>query len=260
ALGAPLAEPTASLVDFTDAIGVSVRYSLLQRDSNAKTNSIHRLVQTVIRNEMSKAEQRLWAERAVRSVNSSFPEDEYYTWPDCERLIQHVHTLSTVIENFNFAFPEGAQLLSRAGSFLKERGGYGPAEKLLKHSLQIYEMTSGAAHHDAFQVRIDLADVYRTICAYPEAEQLYQQCKTTREEAFGLDHPDVARVLNRLAVIYTLQARYDDADLILGTCLAIYQNANLEESSEYAKALSDRGGLYQTLAKYEEAESLYKTA
>ena len=54
---------------WNDVLSEILKYSLLRRDSKARTLEIHRLVQTVLKQAMDQATQRLWAKRAVRAVN-----------------------------------------------------------------------------------------------------------------------------------------------------------------------------------------------
>ena len=55
------------------AIAEILKYSLPRRDPKAGTLEIHRLVQTVLKQGMDEATQRLWAERVVRAVDRAFP-------------------------------------------------------------------------------------------------------------------------------------------------------------------------------------------
>ena len=68
-----------------EAIEVLRRYSLVRRNAETKLLSVHRLVQAVLIDAMKEEDQRLWAERAVRAVNSVFP--EYDAWTEAERYL-----------------------------------------------------------------------------------------------------------------------------------------------------------------------------
>jgi transcriptional regulator with XRE-family HTH domain/tetratricopeptide (TPR) repeat protein len=52
-----------------EAIEVLLRFSLIRRNAETGTLTIHRLVQAVLQDTMDKEMQRLWAERTVRAVN-----------------------------------------------------------------------------------------------------------------------------------------------------------------------------------------------
>src|SRR6266487_1895380 len=65
------------------------RTSLLQRDADAKTLSMHRLAQVVLKSRMEKETQRIWAERALRLVHRAFPAGTFETWPRCQRYLPH---------------------------------------------------------------------------------------------------------------------------------------------------------------------------
>jgi hypothetical protein len=104
------------------------KYSLLRRDPSARTLEIHRLVQAVLKQAMDEATKRLWAERAVRAVNRSFPLVEFSTWALCERLLPQAQACAQLISQWGFEIPEGPRLLSRAGVYLYERGHYIDAE------------------------------------------------------------------------------------------------------------------------------------
>src|SRR5947209_16250197 len=107
----PNLQPVASdPVELDAAIEELRRYSLMRRDPEAQTLTVHRLVQAVLKDEMDEETQRQWAERAVRAVNSAFPDVEYETWPECERLLLHARVCAELIEHWKMAFPEAAEL------------------------------------------------------------------------------------------------------------------------------------------------------
>src|SRR5581483_8220561 len=54
-------------------IELLLRYSLIRRNSEERSLSIHRLVQAVLKDGMDEETQRMWAERAIRAVNQAFP-------------------------------------------------------------------------------------------------------------------------------------------------------------------------------------------
>src|SRR5258708_40293001 len=60
-------------LEFNSAISEILKYSLLRREPRARTLEIHRLVQAVVRQGLDRTAQRLWAERAVRAINRTFP-------------------------------------------------------------------------------------------------------------------------------------------------------------------------------------------
>ncbi len=71
-LGSQLEPVAADQSRLNTTIRELLKYSLVHRDRETNTLSIHRLVQEVLKDQMNEGTQRLWAERTVRAVNRVF--------------------------------------------------------------------------------------------------------------------------------------------------------------------------------------------
>lgn len=146
------------------AIGSATRYSLVRRDAQAKTLSIHRLVQEVLRAEMGDAAERQWAERAVRVVNRAFPGGvEFADWPVCERLLPHAKACAAHVEQWRLEGREATRLLNRVGLYLQGRARYGEAEPLYRQALAIREKALGREHPDVATSQNNLASLLESM-------------------------------------------------------------------------------------------------
>jgi hypothetical protein len=74
-LGTDLASLAANSSQFDQAIAVLRRLSLVQRQTQTCTFSLHRLVQAVLRETMNEQEQGTWRKRVIAALNAIFPED-----------------------------------------------------------------------------------------------------------------------------------------------------------------------------------------
>ena len=71
------------------------------------------MVQEVLKAAMDDPTRRLWAERAVRTVNQAFPDVEYANWPLCGRLLPHALAVASWIERDRMEFQEAASILNK---------------------------------------------------------------------------------------------------------------------------------------------------
>ncbi|PZV10681.1 MAG: hypothetical protein DCF22_16085 [Leptolyngbya sp.] len=80
-----LAEQLAALADF----------SLIQRERATASYSIHRMVQAVIWQRLSEAEQQTWIERTITGLNAAFPDvTKFENWQICGYLVRHVQAIA----------------------------------------------------------------------------------------------------------------------------------------------------------------------
>ena len=168
-LGDRLKTVTKSSLEFVTALKEAGRFSLIKRNPESKTIDIHRLVQEVLKDQMTEAEQRLWAERTVRALNDSFPGVEFSNWPLCERLLPHAQTSAALIEGWALEFPEAARLLNQTGFWLNERARYPEAKPLYQRALAIREKALGPEHPDMATSLNNLALLYNNQGRYADA-------------------------------------------------------------------------------------------
>lgn len=233
-------------------------YSLVHR--KAKTLTLHRLVQVVIKDGMSQETYRQWTERTIRMVNAAFPDGEFATWSDCERYLPHAQACATLIEQENMFIPEAAYLLNRMGYYLTKRARYAEAVSLLTCALPISEQQLGSQHLDTAEILNNLATAYRELCKHEEAEPLYQRALAIREQQLGLRHPDTARTLHDLAHLFWQQERFEETESLAQRALAIREQILGEYHPETAQSLDDLGTFYYSWGKYAEAEPLVQRA
>src|SRR2546421_8297234 len=156
ALGAVASDP----LQVDTIIELLLRYSLIRRSPEVKSLSIHRLVQAVLRDGMERDTQRLWAERAIRAVNRSFPDVEPQTWEKCQRFLPHAQMCAIYMKEYDLAFPEAARLLNEAGSYLMARGSYRQVEPLLFRALSVRREIK-VSHLETACTLHDLGELYR---------------------------------------------------------------------------------------------------
>ncbi|MEO9030065.1 MAG: NB-ARC domain-containing protein, partial [Ktedonobacteraceae bacterium] len=71
---APHASNQANQIRFNEILSVLLRFSLIRRNMETRTITIHRLVQAMIQDTMEKEVQGQWAKRAVQAVQRTFPQ------------------------------------------------------------------------------------------------------------------------------------------------------------------------------------------
>ena len=91
------------------------KYSLIRRNPDGITFSLHRLVQAVLRDAMDEQMQQEWSERIARIINEAFSSVEFSVWKDCQRYLPHAQYCFDLVKQWNMIFPEAARLLNEAG-------------------------------------------------------------------------------------------------------------------------------------------------
>jgi len=204
-----------------ETLSILYSYSLVRRDAPTNALSIHRLVQAVLKDEMSTGTQHQWAERTVRAVNRTFPSVEVETWQRCRQLLPQALVCMTLIDQWHMRFPEAARLLNQAGHYLYEHAQYTEAEPLHQRALAIWEKQLGAEHPGTATSLNNLAALYDSQGQHEQAEPLHQRALAIREKWLGAEHPDTAQSLNNLAALYHNQGQYEQAEPLYQRALAI---------------------------------------
>ena len=147
-LGPILAAIQADPLAFNQALAVIGNYSLMRRNAREQTLSIHRLVQAVLAEAITKPERELWTERAIAALNALFPEvrdQGWGHWEQCGRLLPHVLTVAANTPSQTHSL-ELAAVLTRAANYLCQRAQYEQAEPLYQRALSICEQRLGRDH------------------------------------------------------------------------------------------------------------------
>jgi tetratricopeptide (TPR) repeat protein len=263
--GAPELGPRLQLVaadsyKLNFAIEELLQYSLLRRNSEAKTLTIHRLVQAVLKDTMDEDTQHQWAKRTVRAVSRVFPKAEYTTWSLCQRYLPHAQVCAALIEQWDMVIPEAVHLLNQAAYYLKQRAQYAQAEPLYQRALAIDEKTLGPEHPEVATDLSNLAMLYYEQGKYTQAEPLYQRVLAIDEKTLGPEHPSTASCLNNLAMLYHEQGKYTQAEPLYQRALTIREKVFGLEHPQVATSLNNLATLYSYQDKYDTAEPLFTQA
>ena len=256
-LGAALADTVADPFKLNEALEVLRRYSLVRRDGNTHTLSIHRLVQSVLKDSMDQEIQRLWAERTVRVVNAAFPDaKDFGAGANNQDYLLHAQECAAHITQYHLSFPEAARLLYQAGAFLYFHGFYPQSQPLHQQALEIRRQAPEPDYPAIAESLSNLGVLYRTQDNYKLAEESHLQALTIREKTLGPNHSATAISLNNLSVLYRNQGKYEQAESFLQRALNIREQALGSDHPDTLVTLVNLANLYLEQRKYEQAEQL----
>lgn len=189
-----------------------LKYSLIHRDAESNTLSIHRLVQEVLKDQVDEEIQRMWAERVVRAMSLVFPDPEYTNWYVCRRYLLHAQVCNSLIVQWDMTFPEAVLLLINAGGYLQQSFQYEEAELLWKGALAIRERMLGPYHLIMANSLYGLAGIYSNQGKYEQSESLYQHTLKIHEETLPPDNPYIADILENYAKLLQKMNRIEVAE------------------------------------------------
>lgn len=257
ALDIALAEIAADPFRFNESLHVLLRYSLVRRNGDTHTLNMHRLVQTVIKENMDQETRRAWAERTVRVVNAAFPDaKDFGAGANKQEYMPQAQECAALIAHYQFAFPEAAQLLYQAGMFHYFHGLYAQSQSLHLQALAIRKQIVASDDPAIAESLNMLAILSRNQGDDEQAEKLHQQALTIRQKTLGPNHPDTARSLNNLGVLYREQGKYEQAELLFQRARGIREQSLGAEHQDSLMASINLANLYLKQRKYEQAEQL----
>ena len=244
-----------------EAISELRNYSLIRRHPNTKSLTIHRLVQTMLRDSMGREAQRLWAEWAVRMTERAFPNPKVAeNWPTCQLYLPHALTCSELVESWEMAFPAAARLLRRTGVYLYERAQYIEAEQFFSRALTMRHSMLPAQHADKVESLTDLGILYYIQGKFDQAEALLRQALSISEHLPDMDAATRADSLTGLAWVYKTQRKFELAEPLLQQALALHEQQAPPNPVNIAESLNELGVLYNDAGDFEQAEQFYRRA
>ncbi len=246
---------------FDEAIGVLRSFSLVQRQTQARTISLHRLVQEILRAGIAEPERIAWQQQIARALNAAFPEVSHVVishvevWERCERLLPHaLACLSTLPENA--VGQETVELAQRIADYMRERGQYEQAEIWYRRALERGERLLGSEHPLLLPLLSGLGRLFALRGRYEEAEALHQQALRIGEQTPGLEQEAIALPLSGLASIYIAQGKSEQAIILYQRALPLLENKLGSEHPEIATLLSNMSFALLDRGKDGEAEAL----
>jgi tetratricopeptide (TPR) repeat protein len=259
-LGETLEAVARDQLDWNRVVAGACSYSLLHRQPEEQTLSMHRLVQAVLLGTLADDELEQWDRRIVEALEAAFPDvlpsTESAVWQRGERLLPHA--LLCLSRPGAQETRARASLGYKAAQYLRARGRYAEAEPLYQRCLRVYERLLGPEHPEVARVLNYLAILYWSQGRYSEAEPLYLLALRIREQVQGSEHLDVAASLNNLALLYWSQGRYAEAEPLYQRTLRIRERAQGAAHIDVATSLNNLASLYLDQGRYAEAEPLYQ--
>jgi len=239
---------TSEIVVLNRLLKALQEYSLIRRDEAKTTFDVHRMVQSVVRDTLSKEEHTKWLDRSLKALGAIWPGQGAMNWPLCGRLVGHWLASTDHAEGKELL--SAALLFTHAGIYFDERASYLQSEKLKVYSLSIYERILGPNHPNVSMSLNNLALLYYALGRYLDALPLCKRALSIDEKIYGSDHPEVATDLNNLAGLYRALGCYSDALPLHECSLSIHERILGPNHPNVSMSLSNLALLYYALGRY----------
>lgn len=260
-LDAPLRELIPDTLALDEALGILRKYSLLRRDPETHMLTVHRLVQAVVRDQMTPQEQQQWAQCMVRVVNCTLPNVETTPWSLCSRFLPHAHWAAQLIEQEQTRSLPAAQLLDHLGVYLNLRARLQEAEILYRRAQAMREQLVEPGHIEIATSLYKLGDFYTDQARYAQAEPLLQQASEIWEEKLGPEAFEIAQALDSLGKLYYYQGKFAQAEASLQRAVALREkHLAVAEQPLLANTVHTLALVYKALGKLALAESAFQRA
>jgi tetratricopeptide (TPR) repeat protein len=256
-LGTTLEAVCHDELEWNGVIAVAGSYSLLSRQPEAQTLSMHRLVQAVLLQQMSEQEQADWLQRTIVALNAVYPETAPNVWDLCERLLPHVLTCGDAVPD-HVGNLQVVEMLRKAADYLRVRAQFKLAGSLYQRAVHIGEQVLGPEHPGLAKALNGLAIIYASQGKYKLAEPHFQRALYIWEQVQGSEHRQVVIPLNNLASLYVQQGEYGLAEPLYQRALHINEQALGPEHPELGHPLGGLADIYFEQGRYELAAQLHQ--
>lgn len=242
-----------------EALGELERFSLIGRQddgANEQRITIHRLVQSVIKDEMPEELFSTMTTALIGLCDCAFP--PWHNWQN-ELLLQSrryqdqvITPLSTVQQIKSCKL---ADLLHRIGFFLREEGKYQQASKLIEKAVKILSVTKGREHPDMLVAMANLGWTYHDRGLWEDAVKLKEKVLETTK-LLGEEHSDTLTAMGNLAVTYRHQGRRKDAAKLQETVLEARRRLLGEEHLDTLTAMANLARTYHDQGRWDDTAKL----
>lgn len=236
------------------------RYSLVHWNRKDEVYSLHRLVQAVIRSNLTPEATEQWIAQAIIAIEHTYPDLEFESWSQYALLLPHSLKVMEFSQLQAFQSAALGTVLNRAGAYLEVQGRYEEAEPLLTESLELHKLCLGEHHVEVAASSNNLALLYGHQGRYQAADKLYLQALKIQQQQLGEADLAVATTLSNQAELYCYQARYTAAEALYQKVLAIQTHQLGEEHATVMTNLNNLATIYNNQGRYLEAGPLYEKA
>jgi tetratricopeptide (TPR) repeat protein len=245
-------------LDFEEAAGVLVAFSLVLKNQYTDSYSLHRLVQVVTQTWIEKRNKTsTWSSRALKAVSARFPNAQFENWPRCAELLPHADTvLHRKYTNLDDMVAEAA-LLFNVSSYQGRRGRLELAEELARGSLYLRKVHLGEDHPDTLRSLNNLASILLTTGKYEEAMGFESKALELLEGLEGALPSESFLSMGNVAVLLQKEGKFQEAELVQRKVFKeVLRNEDLNTLRSSCKLASILKDMYS----FNEAEELYRTA
>jgi tetratricopeptide (TPR) repeat protein len=249
-------------LDIDDAIEILRKYSFVELSPNINSLSLHRLLQEVVRNELSKQEKDTFAGIAAELVYLSFnyQVSEESSWTYCDQLLPHALLVVDFFINERMYQSTLVTLINNMGVYLlKHRADYARASYYLRYGLELGYKVYGSDSYEFSKILSNLGGVLYQQGLYEEAmiycEHVVQI--TSRLNGYKLWQ---SQTIGYLGNLYTWMGRYEDAEKLLSESIRIAEELDEMDGEHWATTLNYYGYLYQAQYELPYALELYQLA
>ena len=260
-IGAPFDVLAHDPFAFQTVIKTLLTYSLIQRNVDAQTITIDRLVQVVLKGRLSKAVQHQWETRVLNAMAYLFPidpEEKSYRL-NAEQFLPHALVSLASFEQESGNEQLYAFLLIKVAAYFQYCSRLTEATPLFQHALHLLEMSPDPDHLMAKGFN-DLASNFRMQGKFDEAEELYQQALSLWIREYGPNHLQVSKAYNNLANLYENQGRYEEAELLYLQALSLREQLLEPTHPQIAIVQFNLAILYLNLKRFIDAEVFFERA
>ena len=251
-----LREIVADKLTFHEALGLLQRFSLIGRSQGKDGIVIHRLIQAVMRDQLSKTELEQYSREVIDLCYDALPPN----WDTQERRELWRIFQSQVIEP---AF-EAAKVPSRdagitlrwIGDFLQADGKMQDSERLTRRAFEILLTLFGAEHPDTLTSMNNLASTYWQQGKLQDAADLQERVLEARRRTLGEEHPDTLTIMGNLASTYSQQGKLQDAADLEERVLEARRRTLGEEHPDTLASMNNLASTYWQQGKLQDAADL----
>jgi Tetratricopeptide repeat/NB-ARC domain/Heterokaryon incompatibility protein (HET) len=241
-------------------------YSLIRIWGNGQKITIHRLVQSVIKDNLDINARGFMNAQTVQMALSAFPHTvEGKNRATCRMYSSQVTAIlannkgqQSSVDSRSGNHLEWVWLAEQLASYLFHDGYYSDSLIYIAECLDIKKTVLGPEHPSTMRSMNGVAAVYNNLGRLNEAVKVHEECLKTRMRVLGLEHPDTLWSMNGLAAIYHDLGRWNEAVKVHEECLEIRKRVLGLEHPDTLWSMSGLAVAYHSLRQLNEAVKVHE--